>query len=206
MQRHGLRLSACHIGGNLADLAQAEDERRGLSKVLEYVLALESDYLIYSGLDVDSDEALVAGINQIAEFAAQCAGSGVTLLYHNHDWEFRNGMRIWNRLLDADIDQLGFAPDLGWAVKGGCQMADLLRSVGNRSQVLHFKDFLTWDGGDDTCRLGTGIIDFAPAWKWLSGQSARSLWITAEQDNAEDKDADCQANGAWLSDHLSRIQ
>ncbi len=203
--RHGLGLSACHVGGNLVDLAQAADERTALEKVLGYLLELEARYLIYSGLNAGTDKELDTEIAQLARLAEGCADKGVSLLFHNHDWEFRNDRRIWNRLQDAQIDVLGFAPDLGWAVKGGQGMGQLLREIGPRVQVLHFKDFLSWEDGQNTCPLGTGVVDFAPAWDWLAEQSQRSIWITAEQDNAEDKDAACAANGAYLAACLDEL-
>lgn len=206
LSRHGLRLSASHVGGNLADLAQAADERAGLDKVLSYLGALDARYLIYSGLNVDTDTALNAEIERLRAMATQCARRGVTLLYHNHDWEFRDGRHIWQRLRTAQIDALGFAPDLGWAVKGGYGMADLLDEIGDAVHVLHFKDFITWENGQNTCHLGDGVVEFAPAWEWLAAQRGRDIWVTAEQDNAEDNDRACQANGDWLHDHLARVQ
>lgn len=206
LSRHGLRLSASHVGGNLADLAQAADEREGLDKVLSCLNALDSRYLIYSGLNVDNDTALDAEIERLRAMAAHCADTGVTLLYHNHDWEFRNARHIWRRLQAARIDPLGFAPDLGWAVKGGHAMADLLDEIGDAVHVLHFKDFITWEDGQNTCHLGRGVVDFAPAWDWLSAQQGRDIWVTAEQDNAEDNDRACAVNAAWLKARLSRLE
>ena len=130
----------------------------------------------------------------------------MTLLYHNHDWEFRANGHIWNRIQNADIEALGYAPDLGWAVKGGRDMAQLLDEIGSHIKVLHFKDFLSWDGDQDTCHLGTGVIDFAPAWHWLRKQMENDIWITAEQDNAEDNESACEANGAYLGAHLSELR
>lgn len=205
LSRHGLQLSACHVGGNLADLAQAADERAGLARVLLYLSALEARYLIFSGLNLDNDAALDREIDRLRAMAAQCADSGVTLLYHNHDWEFRDAHHIWKKLLDARISPLGFAPDLGWAVKGGHAMRDLLDEIGEAVHVLHFKDFITWEDGQNTCHLGEGVVDFSPAWEWLATQSDRDIWITAEQDNAHDNDLACAANGAWLHAHLARL-
>lgn len=206
LTRHGLQLSACHVGGNLADLAQAADERAGLDKVLSYLNALDSRYLIYSGLNVDNDTALDAEIERLRAMAAQCADNGVTLLYHNHDWEFRNARHIWRRLHAARIEPLGFAPDLGWAVKGGHAMADLLGEIGDNIHVLHFKDFITWEDGQNTCHLGEGVVDFAPAWEWLATHHGRDIWVTAEQDNAKDNDRACAANAVWLRDFLARLE
>lgn len=202
--RHGLRLSASHIGGNLADIAQAADERMSLDRVLRYLRELKSDFLIYSGLNV-AEDTLGSEIAHLGQIADRCSDQGIALLYHNHDWEFRNDRRIWRQLLDANIDTLEFAPDLGWAVKGGDQMRTVLDEVGAKAKVLHFKDFITWDDGQNTCHLGTGVVDFTPAWDWLAEQNGADIWLIAEQDNAPDNDRACALNAQYLSSQIARL-
>ena len=202
--KHQLQLSACHVGGNLADLTQAANEREALHTVLSYLTALKSQYLIYSGLNVETDDELANEIERLRDIAKGCAESNITLLYHNHDWEFRQGRRIWNQLQDASIDGLGYAPDLGWAVKGGQDMAALLNEIGTATKVLHIKDFVSWEDGQNTCHLGDGVVDFTPAWKWLSQQNNSNIWVTAEQDNAKDNDLACRVNGDYLSAQLAK--
>lgn len=203
LDKHQITLSACHVGGNLADLTQAANERAALEYVLRYLVALNSQYLIYSGLNAQDDDELASDITRLREIAEGCADHGITLLYHNHDWEFRNNRHIWNRLQEAAIDGLGFAPDLGWAVKGGQKMGTLLDEIGASINVLHFKDFVSWEDGQNTCHLGAGVVDFAPAWGWLSRQINREIWVTAEQDNAEDNDLACRVNCAYLASHIA---
>lgn len=205
LNKYELELSASHVGGNLADFAQAADERAGLDKVIDYLIELRVPYLIYSGLNRKDDEGLDAEIVQIGEYSDRCADQGITMLYHNHNWEFRDNCRIWRRLQDAKIGSLGFAPDLGWAVMGGYQMGRLLDDIGASIKVLHFKDFAIWGDGRSTCHLGTGVIDFAPVWAWLKGQTDRTIWLTAEQDYADDNDAACASNGAYLATKIAEI-
>ncbi|MGI9355372.1 MAG: sugar phosphate isomerase/epimerase family protein [Rhizobiaceae bacterium] len=205
LNKHNLKLSACHVGGNLADLTQAADERSALETVLDYLVGLNCEYLIYSGLNVGDDKELDAEITRIRTLAAGCADQGVMLLYHNHDWEFRDGQRIWKRLQAAAIEHLGFAPDLGWAVKGGHEMQALLEEIGSEVKVLHFKDFGSWEEGQNTVHLGTGVVDFAPAWQWLAAQVNRDIWLTAEQDHAEHNDVACRTNGAYLAAQIAEL-
>ncbi|MEP0563424.1 MAG: sugar phosphate isomerase/epimerase [Paracoccaceae bacterium] len=206
LAKHRVELSASHIGGNLTDLVQAANERDALQTVLSYLIALNCRYLVFSGLNVEDEGELSVELEKLRSIALGCADQGVTLLYHNHDWEFRNNRRIWNRLQSAEIEGLGYAPDLGWAVKGGQDMGALLDEIGDRTKVLHFKDFVTWEDGQNTCHLGDGVVDFAPAWTWLSRQADRDIWITAEQDNADNCDLACQVNSAFLKNHISEIE
>ena len=72
--------------------------------------------------------------------------------------------------------------------------------------VVVLDHFVTWEDGQNTCHLGDGVVNFEPAWTWLSGQVDRDIWITAEQDNADDRDLACQVNSAFLSKHIAEIE
>lgn len=69
LEKYNIQISASHVGGNLADLAQADDERSGLENIINILKNLGIKKLVYSGLKVTKDEALNAEINQIKEFS-----------------------------------------------------------------------------------------------------------------------------------------
>lgn len=202
LDKYGLVINASHIGGNLADLDQAAGEGTELDETLNRLFALKIPYLLYSGLNETDDAALESGIIALNRAAIRCAERGVELLYHNHHWEFAAERRIWNRLLDDADPSIGFAPDLGWIAWAGEDPATILSDLNERVKILHFKDFGSSAEGENTCHLGTGIVDFEPAWKWLSERSNRDIWVTAEQDKADDADAACIANGAYLNNRI----
>jgi len=79
----------------------------------------------------------------------------------------------------------------------------LLNQLGSSVKVLHFKDFVSLEPGQNTCQIGEGIIDFLPAWQWLAKNKEQDIWLTAEQDFAENADDACVHNGAYLSRKLS---
>jgi sugar phosphate isomerase/epimerase len=205
LEKYGLVVNASHIGGNLADLGQADGERDDLDAILIRLYALKIPYLLYSGLNEADDDVLDASIRSLNQAAQQCADRGIMLLYHNHDWEFADRRRIWNRLLQRVDSRIGFAPDLGWMVKAGEDLDTVLQELEGRIRVLHFKDFISREPGQNTCHLGEGIIDFGPAWRWLASRTGQDLWITAEQDNAADADAACVVNGAYLRHQLAGL-
>ncbi len=205
LDKHDLVINASHIGGNLDNLNQAASERNDLDTILDHLCSLKIPYLLYSGLDDDDNAVLDAAIEALNQTAARCAERGVTLLYHNHDWEFANDRRIWNHLMDAASPAIGYAPDLGWIAKADQDLAAVLNDLDDRIKVLHFKDFISREKGQNTSHLGAGIIDFSPAWQWLSDRADRDIWITAEQDNADDADTACVVNGAYLHDKLAGL-
>ena len=139
-------------------------------------------------------------------FADNCADNGVSLLFHNHDWEFLNDRRIWKRLREQGGPSLGYAPDLGWAAKTGQDLPALLEDLGDAAKVLHFKDFASVEAGQNTSHLGEGIIDFSPVWHWLESAKGRDIWLTAEQDNAADADEACRLNGGYLARQVAALR
>ncbi|MEP3276408.1 MAG: sugar phosphate isomerase/epimerase family protein [Stappiaceae bacterium] len=205
LDQHHMVINASHIGGNLGDLGQAENERADFDAALHYLGDLGVPYLLYSGLNEPNDDALEAAIEQLNGFAERCGEHGVMLLFHNHDWEFHNNQRIWKRLLEMRSTSLGYALDLGWAVKAGQDLSTLLDELGDSAKILHFKDFISAEAGQNTSHLGEGIIDFSPAWRWLDGRRGSDIWLTAEQDNAEDADIACGINGAYLAKHNEKL-
>lgn len=206
LHKHQITLSACHIRGNLGDHAQESYAPPAIETAVDYLVALNCDYLLYSGLNTDNDGQLMVEISILRDIANVCAEHGKKVLYHNHDWEFKNARRIWSRLLDANIEGLGFAPDLGWLVKGDQGMGALLDEIGSSVETLHFKNFVSWDDGQNTCHLDDGVVDFTPAWEWLSYQTGRNIWLTAEQDNAVDAEEACRHNGSTLASHLANLE
>lgn len=205
LDQHHMVINASHIGGNLGDLGQAENERADFDAALQYLSELGVPYLLYSGLNEPHDDALDAAIEQLNDFADRCAEHGMTLLFHNHDWEFHNNQRIWKRLLEMRSASLGYALDLGWAVKAGQDLSEVLGGLGQAAKILHFKDFVSTEAGQNTCHLGEGIIDFSAAWQWLEDQRGTNIWLTAEQDNADDADIACGINGSYLAQHNQKL-
>ena len=171
-----LGVNASHIGGNLGELGQAENERADFDSALAYLVELGVPYLLYSGLHEKEDAALDSAIDQLNGFAERCEAEGVQLLFHNHDWEFLNDNRIWKRLCNNRSSSLGFALDLGWTAKIGMSLGEALSDIADDVKILHFKDFISGEAGQNTCHLGEGIIDFSPAWHWLSQHRDKDLW------------------------------
>jgi len=183
LARRGLTLAASHVGGNLADAAQAESERDALDGVLEFLAEMQAPFLMYSGLKYVDDDQFRRGLDGLRVAAARCRRYGVRLLYHNHNWEFSDGMRVMNALLADDLSELGFCPDVGWAVKGGADLIAFLNQAANRIGAIHFKDFATRTDVLDSVELGRGVVPWAETAEWII-RHFDDLWIVAEQDTS----------------------
>ncbi len=180
----GLVMAALHIGGNLFDPAQAAEEQRILDLAMEYMRALETDKLIYSGMRVQTDEQFDAELDTLNKAAESLQKQGCHLLYHNHNWEFKDDERIMRPLIEKSSKALGFCPDIGWVMKGGVDVIKFLDGIKDRIGALHFKDFATSGSMCDTVVLGEGVAPLAEAAAWAK-RTLPDMWMIAEQDNAD---------------------
>jgi sugar phosphate isomerase/epimerase len=179
----GLELLGTHLGGNLEDRAQAEGEKNVLDEVIEYLKPLGASLIMYSGLRYESDEQLRTDLEMLNRGARRCRDEGLSLLYHNHNWEFQQGGRVIEALLQDGVAELGLCPDVGWVMKGGRDIDGFLTAAGERVKALHFKDFAT-DGPEvETVVLGDGVAPLKEAAAWAK-EHMEGGWMIAEQDRA----------------------
>lgn len=70
--------------------------------------------------------------------------NGIRLLYHNHDWDFkeRDGKVILDTVLDTLKDVLAPEPDLAWISYAGVKPSDFLSRYQQRVPVVHLKDYV----------------------------------------------------------------
>jgi sugar phosphate isomerase/epimerase len=194
----GLSMVASHVGGNLLDSDQAGQERRMLDEVLDYLETAGTKLLMYSGLRYKDDAQFSRDMAMLNESAARCRERGVSLLYHNHNWEFADGGRVIKALLHDGASDLGFCPDVGWVMKGGMDIVEFLEAAKDRIGAMHFKDFATRADCVDTVILGEGVAPLKEAAEWLRQQS-NGMWVIAEQDRADVSCAEAAlGNAAFL--------
>ena len=92
------------------------------------------------------DEGFDKVLSSINDFGALCHKNGLTLLYHNHDFEF---IRMENGQYGLDYmysnipaENLQTELDTCWVNVGGEVPADYIRKYANRCPVVHLKDFV----------------------------------------------------------------
>ncbi|HYZ54525.1 MAG TPA: sugar phosphate isomerase/epimerase [Streptosporangiaceae bacterium] len=121
--------------------------------------------------DADSVGELARELNGIA---AQAAGRGLRLGYHNHDFELSSlvGGRPALEILADQLDPAVLLEvDTYWAAVGGQPVPDLLRRLGERVRYLHVKDGPVTKT-DPMTAVGTGkmpvaeILTASPSVEW----------------------------------------
>jgi sugar phosphate isomerase/epimerase len=146
-------------------------------------------------------DEVIAGAALLGKTAKEL---GMTLLYHNHDFEFKkiDGKYALDVLYDTvSPDLLQTELDLCWVKVGGEEPASYLRKYTGRAPVVHFKDFSGKIGGkmyaligieDDgeaasgfSFRpLGMGCQDISALLS--AAEDAGAGWIVVEQDDPSD--------------------
>lgn len=127
---------------------------------------------------------------------------GMTLCYHNHDFEFAKidgeyALDVLYREVPADLLQTEI--DTCWANVGGVNPADYVRKYSGRAEIVHLKDFVgkksenmyALIGIDENEKKDTGgAFEFRPVGSGCqdfpailaAAEDAGAQWVVVEQD------------------------
>ena len=139
-------------------------------------------------------------VELIKIFSAAAKKNGITLLYHNHDFEFETvggeyKLDIMYKTLPADV--LGTEIDTCWVNVGGADPAEYVKKYAGRTPVVHLKDFFGEKSddmyeliGEETKPKRPGGFEFRPVGKGLqnfpaildAAKAAGAEWVVVEQD------------------------
>ena len=149
-------------------------------------------------------EETVAGMKKIAAIAEKY---GVKMLYHNHDFEFKNieGVHALDYLYQTlSPDELQTELDTCWVNVGGEDPAEYIVKYSGRAPIVHLKDFHKGSAGksgklynligiDDGAQeeekeeeafsfrpCGSGVQDFPDILE--ACKKAGTAWVVVEQD------------------------
>ena len=141
-------------------------------------------------------------IKNVEKLGAVAKKLGMTLLYHNHDFEFLkiDGKYALDILYDSvPADLLQTELDMCWVNVGGENPSDYLRKYSGRSPVVHLKDFAGSKSENmyeligiekkaepapqkfEFRPVGSGKQDFPSILK--AAEDAGAEWVVVEQDN-----------------------
>lgn len=182
LEAYGLELNATHVGGNLLDREGASAEKSELDRVLDYVSAVGTTTVLYSGLTFKNDAQFSADLGSLCVTADLCRERGIRLLYHNHDFEFANDWRVMRAILRETSANLGLCPDLGWVYRSGADVTRFLEEAHKRIEAVHLKDFSSNDSTARFTELGRGKAPLSQTAEWLLANTD-GMWVILEQDS-----------------------
>lgn len=180
LRQLGLAAPSLHIDYNSL--------RSNTEASFDTAMTLGARYVVCPWLDQserrtgDDWKRVCENLNSIGELARH---SGLTLAYHNHDFEFLNlpdGVRPFDLLLArTDSRFVRFELDVYWAKKGNVDPVDYLKAHKSRFHLLHLKDMAT-DGS--ITEIGNGTIDFGEIIVASTAAAVRHFLV--EQDDSSD--------------------
>lgn len=175
----GLRASSSHVP--LIDLES------NLSKVIEDQLELGSRYVVCPYLPPErrTEEDYKQLIQLLNQFGEKCSKEGLTLCYHNHDFELQplsDGRPALQAILeDTNPEWVKAEFDIYWLTKAGHDPLEWLNRYENRTPLVHLKD-MTTDEEMFFAELGTGGVALEPVLE--HGKKASIDWWVVEQDRS----------------------
>lgn len=120
---------------------------------------------------------------ELEGLAREASGTGMTLCYHNHDFELNDkfdgqmGLDILYANSDPALVQAEI--DTFWIQKGGVNPADYIRKYAGRAPLIHIKD-MTKDERQTFAEIGTGSLDWPAIFEAAEAGGARAYIV--EQD------------------------
>ena len=152
----GLQVTSAGVG--------IESLRDGFDGIVEGARALGTKFLMlgYVGEEHRGSAQKWAQTAQLLDgFGQKAREAGLTLCYHNHDFELKeqfDGKTGLEILFDnASADNLQAELDVYWIQKGGADPVELINRYAGRLPLLHCKD-MTPNG--QFAEVGTGVLDW----------------------------------------------
>ena len=153
-------------------------------KIVQAAKEMGCSYTVWGWSPADDPQRMEAEVLPVMRKAAAAVKSaGLTLLYHNHDHEFkgRNGDEIaYDWLMRRfEPDELAAELDVGWVAYGGQDVAETIQRYAGRCPILHMRDV-----GDPATRgafteIGTGTLDIPGILK-AGATVGGSTWAVVE--------------------------
>lgn len=153
--RLGLQAPSAHIALPLGDQR---------NEVLETMEAIGAKYLVCAYLPPEqftTVDDIRRNCERLNVANAVARENGLTLLYHNHWWEYtQTDFGLPYRVMLEHLEpSVGFELDAYWAKVGGCDPAAVLRELGERVPLLHIKDGPATKDEPMTA-VGNGVMDY----------------------------------------------
>ncbi|MFJ7976867.1 sugar phosphate isomerase/epimerase family protein [Peribacillus sp. JNUCC 23] len=175
----GLRAAASHI-----PLIEMEAD---LTKIIDDQHRIGSNKLVCPYLPPErrTEEDYRELITLLNRFGDTCSKEGITLCYHNHDFELEklsDGRTALETIFEETNPEWVKAEfDIYWLTRAGQNPLAWIKQYPNRTPLIHLKD-MTTDEERFFAELGTGGVDIESVLE--KGEEANVEWWVVEQDRS----------------------
>ena len=196
LDEHNLKMVSVHV---MPDILETD-----LKSVVAFQKILDNEVLVVPWISSehygDNAESWQKLGERFGKIAQQVKAEGLTLLYHNHSFEFGryDGKLGLEHLLDSAPD-LGLELDLGWCQEGGVDPLPLLNKYSGRVRRVHVKDRAPEGENTDQdgwADVGHGVVEWPPLLE--AAQAAGAEWFVVEHDEPADPVATMQRSFDYL--------
>ncbi|MGK9041083.1 sugar phosphate isomerase/epimerase [Rhizobium sp. SA279] len=146
---------------------------------------------------------------ELGGYADKLSAAGLSMAYHNHDFEMVkfDGKTALELLLDAAGPKLQAEVDVAWVARSGNDPAEFLGTLKGKVFAIHAKDNApagTAENERGFATLGTGVLD----WKTIlpAAKQAGAKWFILEHDLPLDAEAVVTKGNAFLNERLPTLQ
>ncbi len=150
----------------------------------ERAQVLGHKFIVCPYLNESQRKSYVAIAKRLTEAAAKLSEQGLTVCYHNHDFEWQpadGGRRGIDILFDTpEYKALNSELDVYWAAKAGDNPVDWINKLTGRLPLLHMKDMAD-SPEKGFAEVGTGVLDFKAM--IAAARSAGVKYYIVEQDS-----------------------
>ncbi|WLR61476.1 sugar phosphate isomerase/epimerase family protein [Guptibacillus hwajinpoensis] len=159
-----------------------------LSSVIAYQHEIESTKLVcpFIAPEMRTEEGYSELIRSLNDIGRECSKEGITLCYHNHDFELErlsNGKTALETILEETNPEWVKAEfDIYWLTRAGENPVEWMKRYQDRTPLVHLKD-MTTDGEQFFAELGTGGVDLNGVLN--QGDVSNVDWWIVEQDKCK---------------------
>ena len=189
--------------------AQLDDLRSDLDAVIAFNKAIGNNVLTVPYLPEEQRPTDAAGWTALGEELAQIStklgDQGMTLAYHNHDFEMAefDGRTALEILFEAAGDDIMAELDLAWVARGGHDPVEYLSRFDDRVFAIHAKDNAPEGEAEDERgfkALGDGVLD----WDAIlpAAEEAGVDWYIIEHDQPIDAAQVVMTGATFLTENL----
>ncbi|SDO61127.1 sugar phosphate isomerase/epimerase family protein [Halobacillus sp. SY10] len=173
----GLKAASSHV--------PLDELKNNLPQVIEDQKTIGSQYVVCPYIENRNEADYVQLIEDLKKIGDECRQHGLTLCYHNHDFELEplpDGRKPLDAILEeTDENQVQAEFDIYWLQKAGDQPSAWIDRYQGRTPLIHLKD-MTLDEEQYFAELGTGGVDLDTV--FVLGEKAGVKYWIVEQDES----------------------
>lgn len=201
LDKYSIKVVSTHV--------QLSDLRSDLDKVVAFNKSIGNIVLVVPYLKKEERPTDAAGWTalgkELGAISDKVRAKGMTLAYHNHDFEIVdfNGKTGLELMFEGAGPKLEAELDLAWIARAGHDPAALLGKFRGRVFAVHAKDNAPSGQAkeeDGFAALGEGVLN----WNAIlpAAASAGVQWYIIEHDHPLDPAAVIKTGAAYLNEHL----